>query len=160
MTKKLNLYILIFLALFVSLNHSFGEDSALSNSKDAKTEVSSEPPYFPLDEPIEDSSNSRFYQEFTQMLFTLGLLIAALIGASFFMKKFMTNRVQYANEASKIKVVEQRALTPKLSLHLIEYNGNEYLVAESMQGAPLLIATGKEEVLEPSSEKRFSLDKR
>ena len=150
----------MFLALFFSFNHSYGQDNALPTTNEPKTEVSSEPPYFPIDEPIEDSSNSRFYQEFTQMLFTLGLLIAALIGVSFFMKKFMTSRVQYANEASKIKVVEQRALTPKLSLHLIEYNGNEYLVAESMQGAPLLIASGKEDVLEPSSEKRFSLDKR
>lgn len=95
----------------------------------------------PIDEVIKtqgDAEDNHFANEFIRMLTTLGLILAALIFVSWFMKRFMNTRIQQMNDASSIKIVERRAISPKTSIYLIEIGNTQMTVAESQNGVTLL----------------------
>ena len=90
----------------------------------------------PVELPVilEPESEDRFFQEFMNMLTTLGLIVAAILFISWFLKKMVNSRIQQANTTSVIKIVEQRALSPKSSVYLIEIHGKQMVIGETVNG--------------------------
>jgi flagellar protein FliO/FliZ len=72
-----------------------------------------------------------FQAKFLNMLFILGLLIGFMVLASWMLKKMMKSRVTQINQASSIKILETRQLSPKSALYLIEVEGKIILIGES-----------------------------
>lgn len=68
-----------------------------------------------------------FQAKFMNMLFILALLIAFMILASWMLKRMMRARITQVNQASFIKVIETRQLSPKSTLYFIQIE-NEYLL--------------------------------
>lgn len=83
-------------------------------------------------------NSTRYFKEFLNMVFLLGLIIATLFLILHFFKRYMHTRTQQMNEQSDIKLVEQRALSAKSSLYVIEFAGQTLLIAESPAGVQLL----------------------
>jgi flagellar biogenesis protein FliO len=141
------------LGMFIvySLTSLAAQETPVPSPQESPTHTSSP---FTIDEKeVEELSGSRFYQEFINMLLTLGLLVGLLIGASWFMKRMMNTRLQMANDSSLIKIIEQRALSQRTTLHLIDLQGSQYLIAET-QNALLLVSKDnhlKQEFKTPSS---------
>ncbi|MCE5317208.1 MAG: flagellar biosynthetic protein FliO [Parachlamydia sp.] len=110
-----------------------------------------EPPPFPGESMtiVEKQSESTFAMQFMHMLATLGLLIAVVLLSSWVLKRMMQTRVEKVNLTSTIKIVEQRSLTTKTVVSLIEIRGKEFAIAESAAGVTLLgtFAAGREEEL-------------
>ena len=96
------------------------------------------PPFNPFeegqDQNTEITNNSRFMAEFMKMLFFLGIIIAFMIIGSWFLKKMINTRLQQTNQQSSIQVIEQRALSSKSTLYLLNVEGQEILIAESPAG--------------------------
>ena len=72
------------------------------------------------------------------MLTTLGLLIALVLAASWALKRMMRTRMLQVNETSSIKILEQRAITAKTIISLIEIREKKIAIAESSNGVTLL----------------------
>jgi flagellar biogenesis protein FliO len=83
------------------------------------------------DIPEEPLTESHFLAEFLYMMFMLGLLIGAVLFATWFLKRMVNTRLTQLNESSNIKVIEKRTLSPKSSLYLLEIDGKEIILAES-----------------------------
>jgi len=83
------------------------------------------------DEPQEDNL---FYSELMNVVFVLILIIFIMIVAAYYMRKFMQNRVEQVNVTSSIKVLEQRNLSAKSVLYIVEAEGKRVLVGESVSG--------------------------
>lgn len=66
------------------------------------------------------------------------LLFLVLIIASRSMKKLQQNRFHSLNENHQIKILEQRLLSNKANLYLIEIPGKQVLIAETPQGIEAL----------------------
>jgi flagellar biogenesis protein FliO len=94
----------------------------------------------PRHELFEETSenSSRFFQEFLHMLSILGVMIAVLLLASWFLKRLVSTKVQQGNAASMIKIIERRGLTAKTAIYLIEIDEQRIAIAESSNGATLL----------------------
>ncbi len=82
--------------------------------------------------------DSRFLTEFFNMLFILGLLVATLYIGAWIFRRMAAQRTMQINENSKIKIVEQRMITAKSALFIIEIGGKTMLVSESMNGVTFL----------------------
>lgn len=87
-------------------------------------------------QPSKEGDN--FQAKFLNMLFILGLLIAFMILASWALKRMMKARVTQINQASLIKVLETRTLSPKSLVYLIEIEGEKILIGESQNGLTYL----------------------
>lgn len=79
-----------------------------------------------------------FWGELVNMLITLGCIVVLLAALMWIMKRMQTSRVRYANEASIIKVIDQRALSPKTSIYLLQINQKAIVVADTQSGATRL----------------------
>lgn len=90
------------------------------------------------DLPEGAKAETSFTMLLLNMFFTLGLLISVVLLASWALKKMMSSRVQQVNETSLIKIIEQRALTAKTVVSLIEIQGVELAIAESTNGVTVL----------------------
>lgn len=88
-----------------------------------------------MKEPVKES---RFFKEFLNMLGALALVLGVLFLVLLFFKRFLNLQSQKANEQSQIKIIEQRALTPKTSLYLLDMGGQKLLIADSPAGVTLL----------------------
>jgi flagellar biosynthetic protein FliO len=77
------------------------------------------------------ADEGRFYSDFINMLTTLGMLVALLLLATWFLKKMTRTRQLQLNTSSLIKILEQRQLSPRSTLHLIEVGGKTLLIGES-----------------------------
>jgi len=75
-----------------------------------------------------------FMNEFMSMLTTLGIVVAVLFVLSWMLKGMLHTRVQQANTTSLIKILERRSLSPKTSIYLLEINGKQLVVGESING--------------------------
>lgn len=82
--------------------------------------------------------NNKFYDELTGMLFTLGLLVAALLCLSWFVRRMQSTRLQSGNTGSRIKVLEQRQISTKTILYLLHIDNKAILVADSANGVTTL----------------------
>lgn len=94
----------------------------------------------PASEPMPlGEGDDRFFQEFMNMLTTLGLIVATIFVISWFLKRMVNTRIQQANTSSVIKILERRALSPKSALYLIEINSKQLLVGETPTGVATLL---------------------
>jgi flagellar biogenesis protein FliO len=89
-------------------------------------------------EKEEPAKDSKFYETFIKMLYSLALLIGALFLVLLIFKRFLLKQTQKVNEQSQIKIIEQRALSPKTSLFLLELGGQRILISESHSGITFL----------------------
>lgn len=76
----------------------------------------------------------RFVTELLNMLFVLGAIVGLMLFVTWILKKMMSHRLVQGNVESQIKVLEQRALTPKSILYLIEVDGKKIVIADSPHG--------------------------
>ncbi len=74
-----------------------------------------------------------FQAKFFNMLFILALLIGFMILTSWLLKRMMKARVVQVNQASLIKVLETRQLSPKSTLYVIEVDQKRVLLSESQE---------------------------
>lgn len=72
-----------------------------------------------------------YYDRFMQMLYLLGLIIVGLFVAMYFLKRFVQGNVERANASSNIKILEQRNLSARSVLYIVEAEGKQVLVAET-----------------------------
>jgi flagellar biogenesis protein FliO len=81
-----------------------------------------------------DAGEYNFTKEFIKMLGALGILVAALLGFAFVFKKVIKNRTSMMDNSSNIRVLERRAIAPKLSVYIIDVAGTKIIVGESPAG--------------------------
>jgi len=60
----------------------------------------------------------------------LAVLLALLIPLLYWIRKRYPSLGMAGNSRSKIKIIETRAISPRLTVHLIEVNGEEILLAQ------------------------------
>lgn len=91
---------------------------------------------FPLEDLVEspEKHNERFYTEFLNMLATLGLVIAVILMAAWFLRRLLNTRLEQINTTSIIKIVERRALSSKTAVYLLEIYDKVIAVAETQSG--------------------------
>lgn len=94
------------------------------------------PPLVP--DAIPDVKDMSFGYKFIQMLFALALVLGILVLFSWVAKRFFAQRILQMNMGSSIKVLEQRNLSPKTAIHLVEVNGKGILIGESAEGLRFL----------------------
>lgn len=99
----------------------------------------------PNPEPIESDpfstteiDGTNFMSDFIKMLSTLGLLIGFLLFVSWYLKRLMQSRVQQQNTSSSIKVLEQRQLSARATIHIVEIEGKVFAIGESTGNICLL----------------------
>jgi flagellar biogenesis protein FliO len=83
-------------------------------------------------------TESRFASEFMHMLIVLGIIIVLLYVSAWMFRRMMTQRMQQMNVTSNIKIVEQRSLSPKSALYIVEVHGKTILISESHNGVKFL----------------------
>lgn len=79
-----------------------------------------------------------FQERFQKMLVTLFGLIAFMILGAITVKQLMKTRLGQANQSSAFQLLETRVLSHKLSLHLVEIDGDRILVGETASHVSLL----------------------
>lgn len=79
-----------------------------------------------------------FSSELWSLFTTLGLIIFFLILAAWALRRMMATRVQQLNESSAIKVLERRAIAPKLAIYLLEVAGQGIVISEASNGVKVL----------------------
>lgn len=84
--------------------------------------------------PIEELQTSRFFYEFLKMLGILGVMVAILLGFSWYMRRYTGARYEKANDESLIKIIDRRPLSQKSVVYLLEVEGKSLVVGESPQG--------------------------
>lgn len=97
-------------------------------------------PVFPFEDliPKPVPQDDRFFTELLNMLATLGLILALILFAAWFLKRMMTSRLNQINTSNSIKIVERRVLSQKTMLYVIEYENINVLIAESQNGVAKL----------------------
>lgn len=139
----------LLLSLFFFLaGHPFipltAQDEA-PKTQNESTKTVTPPPLSPeeilREDAVEGAEESNFYREFFNMLLTLGFLIFLLFGISWFLRRMNLTRVQFANESSAIKIFDQRTLSPRSTLFVVQYKGKEYFIGESQYGINVLGST-------------------
>ncbi|WP_042279315.1 MULTISPECIES: FliO/MopB family protein [unclassified Candidatus Protochlamydia] len=95
----------------------------------------------PLIDP-ELTETDHFQAKFMNMLFILGLLISFMLLASWMLKRMTKSKVTQMNQASSIKILETRHLTPRSTIYLIEVKGQHLLIGESVAGVSHLATIG------------------
>ena len=133
-------YICLILLLVISWS-SFGGPIYAQDKKPQTNEITIPEEFKSVQDPFEEikkeskeQDQDKFFYEFLNMLATLGLLVAALLGASWFVKRMMNTRVQQMNSSSLIKVTERRSLSPKTVIYLLEIQGKTLVVGETPAG--------------------------
>lgn len=86
----------------------------------------------PLLAPEEETS--RFMTEFFKMLFVLGGMVIVLFAISWYVKRYTAQRIEKANDTNVIKVIEQRTLSARSVIYLLDVEGKSYLVGETPHG--------------------------
>lgn len=101
-------------------------------------------PFFEEDKKVTTSDNDEaFSSAFVNMLGTLALLVCFMFFASWFLKRMLASRSQQLNDSSNIKILEQRSLSHKTGLYIVEIQGKIFALSESPNGVTVL-ATLKE----------------
>jgi len=82
--------------------------------------------------PVEHED--RFFSQFLNMLFTLGLIVFALLALNWVLKRMTNSRMQQENTLSDIKILERRSLTPRTAIYVVEIKNKTIAIAESHNG--------------------------
>jgi len=75
-----------------------------------------------------------FWNEFTNMVITLALILGTLIVFAWILKRFLSKRVIQVNATSSIRIIERRALSPKTAIYLLDVLGKGIIIGESPAG--------------------------
>lgn len=89
-------------------------------------------------EEVESPEDTKFIQEFLYMLFVLGVMVAALLGGTWAIKKMMQSKIEKQAEASSIRLMDQRPLTPRTTIYVLNVRGREITISESNNGVTYL----------------------
>lgn len=95
-------------------------------------------PFAIQEPPPEVINDNRFLGEFFYMLLMLGILIAALLFATRFLRRMLDARYDQLNDTSTIKLLERRQLSQRTTLYLLESEGKKLLIAETPTHVTLL----------------------
>lgn len=148
MSRSLFLLFSAVIALCISQN-LYGIDENKSTTQQATPAVSGEQQH-PTDEPIKKfpffdeekkavpNNDEAFSAAFLNMLGTLALLVCFMFFASWMLKRMLASRSQQLNTTSDIKILEQRSLSHKTSLYVVEIQGKVLALAESPNGVKVL----------------------
>ncbi len=131
---KTYFYVVLSIACLFGFHVGYGEETLSSDIFKPATELP--PNYFPEAVSLgqQGKEEGHFYSDLFNMLFTLGLLIALLLMGSWIVKRLMHTRLHQINTTSSIKIIESRALSTKSVIYLLEIQGKEIAVAESING--------------------------
>lgn len=100
--------------------------------KNVSTEQSPHGTHFGV--KVDEGDTDHFMHEFINMLTTLGIIVAFVLIATWFLKKMFNTRIEQLNTNSVVKVIERRVLNPKTTIFLLEIKGRGLIVAESANG--------------------------
>lgn len=155
-----------FLSLLLLLCGVIVADPApLSTSAEASEKVvaaEDEPPLpdYLKEEPAETPQQYDFWSEFISMLGTLAFVIFVILCVAWFLKRMLKTRMDMINQSSHMKIVEQRTLSPRSTLYLLDVFGTGMVVAENASGvfkiADLPAGTELPEVEAPTRRKSFT----
>lgn len=84
------------------------------------------------------NQEDHFFYSFLNMLFSLATILVVILIISWIFKRLLNTRMQQLNTSSLIKIIERRSLTPKTILYVLEINGRDIAIAESINGVTLL----------------------
>lgn len=79
-----------------------------------------------------------FMTQLTGMLTTIGILIGLILFFTWLLKKLLNNRLEQINSQSPIRILETRNISPKTAIHIVDVNGKQYVLAESVNGVTYL----------------------
>lgn len=97
------------------------------------------PEYFSEElEKSEKVGDSRFFDEFIQMMIYLTGIVAFMVLFMWVLKKMMTVKMEQSNRSSSIKILESRTLSQKTTLYVVGVKNKSYTIAESMNGVTLM----------------------
>lgn len=129
----MHLLILIGLTFFViSARNIYAED--VNNPKDKNVSIEQSTPNHPFGINIDENDTDHFMHEFINMMTTLGIIVAFVLIATWFLKRTFNTRIEQLNTSSVVKVVERRILNPKTTIILLEIQGKGFILAESING--------------------------
>ncbi|MBS4168867.1 flagellar biosynthetic protein FliO [Parachlamydia sp. AcF125] len=80
------------------------------------------------------NENSPFWKNFIYMVFVLGLIVSALLFLSWAVKKIVYTRFLQDNVTSMIKILDRRSLSPKSWVYVVEIEGKQLILGESLNG--------------------------
>ncbi|MCB1114475.1 MAG: flagellar biosynthetic protein FliO [Chlamydiia bacterium] len=83
---------------------------------------------------LPEIQTSRFFYEFIKMLGVLGIMVAVLLGLSWYMRRLTGQRFEKVNDESLIKVIDRRSISQKTIIYLLEVEGKSLVVGETPQG--------------------------
>jgi flagellar biogenesis protein FliO len=118
---------LIFLLCLIFLIPSF---AILKAEIDPNLHKSS-PPAVITETPPSPIDEGHFYSDFANMMVTLGMLVGVLLLASWFLKRMTRTRQFQLNSSSTIKILEQRQLSARCTIHLVEVGNKTFILGES-----------------------------
>lgn len=124
---KIYLFFLFFF-LSTSLNATSDIASLEDNSREILQTEAHDISHW-LDQPEQEPHD--FQGKFIHMLIILGLLVAFMYCASWALKRMMRARVMTQNLGNSIQLLESRALSARLTLHIVEVDGKKILISES-----------------------------
>lgn len=81
-----------------------------------------------------DIETGAFFYSFMKMLVVLGIMVGVLLAISWYMKRLVGSRVVKGNEDSLIKLIDQRSLSGRTVIYLLEIEGKSLVVGESANG--------------------------
>lgn len=162
--KKFFLNLFLFVVTYLSCNYGYSEPSFQDSLNTAPPSTVSKqelpvntkqqpslPPKNYLDIKVEEKDGDRFLSEFINMLTTLGVIVAIILIATWFLKRMVNTKIEQLNTTSLIKIVERRTLTPKTSLYLVDIKGAGFILAESINGVTSLGSFDVNEIEKPTS---------
>lgn len=126
--KRVFLYLIISLSFLHSL--SLAETPVLNQNENSIINTPSEEVY--------TEGDSRFFQEFVSMLFSLGIILGAIFFLMWILRKMMNTRMEQVNLTSPIKVLERRPLSPKTTIYILSIYGKAVTIADSHNGVTFL----------------------
>jgi len=86
----------------------------------------------------EEEGDTRFFEEFVNMLLYLGGTIAFIVFFIWILKRLLATRVGQVNETSSIKILEHRVLSQKTSVYMLQISGKIVAITDSINGVTLL----------------------
>lgn len=95
--------------------------------------------------PIDLSEGSGFANQLLHMFLSLGGVLLLLLAGAWILKQVLGKRMQQMNQYAKIKIVEQRTLSPKAAIYIIEVEKEQILIAETAAGVTKLSTLCKQD---------------
>lgn len=77
-------------------------------------------------------------EAFVKMILLLGLTLGLLVAVAWGSKRFLRGKLLQTNRSSRIQIIEQRALSPKSFLYVIEIDNQQLIIGESPAGLHMI----------------------